>query len=52
MNEDGDDLLRTIVCRELGEAINWVVLSKSISRSTNRLGLTLPGGIMYQRSFV
>lgn len=36
MNEDGDDLLRTIVCRELGEAINWVVLSKSISQSTKQ----------------
>ena len=36
MNEDEDDLLRTIVCRELGEAINCVVLSKSISRSTKQ----------------
>ena len=36
MNEDRDDLLRTIVCRELGEAINWVVLSKSISQSTKQ----------------
>lgn len=47
MNEDGDDLLWTIVCRGLGEAIRWVVLSKSISWSTKQARACPSGEIMY-----